>query len=270
MKQFGLKTLGAALVVALLAGLAAFQADEVFATALTANRNTELKFGVDIKAYPVAATTDIFGGSLVCLTTAGYATPCTDTASYIAVGIAEGRADNNPGAAGAINVRVRAGIAKMNATSITQAMVGLMMYVVDDNVVDDSVGTNGISVGPLLEYVSSTSGWVWVGPQQQPNIKVTPDKLMAGVGAGYRIARGTVSLDGSNPTEVSHGLTTAVACQLTDVRPTAPGLDPVHFTYTIVSGTLNIYAWQHTHSSNPTLIASTDADDVIAWSCVGT
>lgn len=267
MKTVGLKTLGVLLVVAL---LSAFQSADVWATPLTADRNTQLKFGVDIKSYPVAATTDIFGGSLVCLTTAGYATPCTDTASYIAVGIAEGRADNNPGSAGDISVRVRAGIAKLNATAITQAMVGTMMYVVDDNVVDDSVGTNGISVGPLLEYVSTTSGWVWVGPQQHPNIKVTPDKLMAGVGAGYRVARGTVTLDGSNPTQLSHGLTTVVACQLTDVRSDSPDLDPVHFTYVISSGNLNIYAWKYTHSSNPTLIASTDSDDVIAWSCIGT
>ena len=98
----------------------------------------------------------------------------------------------------------------------------------------------------------------------------TSVNLMAGVGSGYRVARGTVTLDGSNPTPVSHGLTTVVSCQLTDVRSDSPGLDPVHFTYVISGDTLNIYAWKYTHSSNPTLIASTDSDDVIGWSCVGT
>jgi hypothetical protein len=269
MKTFGSKALGALLIMAVLAGIGAFGTADVMATPATADRNTQLKVSVEIKAYPVAATTDIFGGTLVCLTTAGYAVPCADTASYIAVGVAEGRADNNPGSAGDIKVRVRSGVALLNASSITQAMVGSMMYVVDDNVVDDGVGTNGISVGPLLEYVSTTSGWVWVGPQQLPNIKVTPSKLLAGVGAGYRIARGVTALDGGNPTPAATGLTTIVACTTSIVGTASPDVGTSVITVNINGTSIDLYAWKVTNSSTTSLVASTGTEN-IHWICVGT
>jgi hypothetical protein len=39
-------------------------------------------------------------------------------------------------------------------------MVGQMMYLVDDEPVDDVTVTNFVPVGILVEYVSATSGWV--------------------------------------------------------------------------------------------------------------
>lgn len=95
---------------------------------------------------------------------------------------------------------------------------------------------------------------------------------VAGVGAGYRIARGTVTLDGSNPTPASHGLTTVVACPALSVSGTAaPGLDPVGFSQSVdANGNLNIYAWKHSSSSDPTLIASTNSAVILHWACTGT
>jgi hypothetical protein len=59
-------------------------------------------------------------------------------------------------------VRIRrAGVFEFDAASITQAMVGSAMYVVDDHTIDDYSGpTNDIRVGILVKYVSDTKGWV--------------------------------------------------------------------------------------------------------------
>lgn len=133
-------------------------------TALAADRTTQWK-EVGLKAYPVAASTLIYADSLVCLNASGYAVPAADAASYTTVGMADGRVDNSSGANGDLWVRVRSPvIAKFAAVSITQAMVGRTMYVVDDQTFDDAVGTNGIAAGVLLDYESATSGWILVAP----------------------------------------------------------------------------------------------------------
>jgi hypothetical protein len=95
---------------------------------------------------------------------------------------------------------------------------------------------------------------------------------VAGVAASYKVARGTVTLDGTNPSSATTGLTAILACTVTDKRSTAPALDPTAFTIATaaVAGRLDIYAWKPTGSGDATLIASTDADDTIDWVCVGT
>lgn len=97
---------------------------------------------------------------------------------------------------------------------------------------------------------------------------------VAGLADGYKVARGEVTLDGSNPTAIATGLATVVACTVTDKRATAPGLDPTHFTVDygggVAAGTVNLYAWKPTGAGDATLIASTDNDDVVSWIAVGT
>lgn len=130
--------------------------------ALTKDRQTEKKI-TGLKSYPVAASTKIYAGSLVALNSGGYAVPAADAASLRVVGVAKAQADNTSGANGAIMVNVESDIlARFNASSITQAMVGQVMYVVDDNTFDDVVGTNGIKAGRLAEFISSTEGWLEV------------------------------------------------------------------------------------------------------------
>lgn len=98
--------------------------------------------------------------------------------------------------------------------------------------------------------------------------------MTIGVAAGYKIARGEVTLDGTNPTPIATGLATVVACSVTDKRATSPVLDPYTFTVdyggAVAAGTVNLYAWKVTGAGDATLIASTDADDVISWIAVGT
>ncbi len=129
--------------------------------ALTKDRATSYREGVEID-YPVAADTIIFAGSLVCVNSNGYAVPAADTAGYKFIGIAMAQADNKGGGNGDKKVRVRrSGVFEFDAGSITQAMVGEAMYVVDDHTFDDAAGaTNDIKVGVLVKYVSATTGWI--------------------------------------------------------------------------------------------------------------
>jgi hypothetical protein len=129
--------------------------------ALTQDRPTTYRDGIEVE-YPVATDTRIFAGSLVCVNTEGYAVPAADTAGYVIVGVAQEQADNRGGANGAKQVRLRrSGVFKFDAASITQAMVGQPMYVVDDHTFDDAEGpTNDIRVGVLVKYSSATQGWI--------------------------------------------------------------------------------------------------------------
>jgi len=129
--------------------------------ALTQDRPTVYREGVEMD-YPVAASTKIFAGGLVCVNASGFALPAADTVSLIFVGVALEYADNSAGANGDSVVRVRrTGVFEFDATSITQAMVGAAMYAVDDHTFDDAGGTtNDIKVGVLTNYVSATKGWI--------------------------------------------------------------------------------------------------------------
>lgn len=135
-------------------------------TALTADRNVQ-SMPATLKSYPVAASTSIYKGAMVCVT-GGYLVPAADAAGYSRVaGVANEQVDNSSGTAGAKTCGVVSGRAfKMPATSITQAMVSSTMYVVDDATFDDGIGINSIVAGVLLEYVSTTEGWIFIGTPQ--------------------------------------------------------------------------------------------------------
>jgi hypothetical protein len=92
---------------------------------------------------------------------------------------------------------------------------------------------------------------------------------VAGVAAGYKVARGETALDGSNPTPVTTGLTSIVGCALTIKATAAPGVGTSVVTYDTSSGTMNMYGWKVTGTGDATLIASTGTE-TIGWVCVGT
>jgi hypothetical protein len=129
--------------------------------ALTRDRATSYREGVEVE-YPVAASARIYAGSLVCVDTSGYAAPAADASGFKFAGVALEQVDNSAGANGAVSVRLRrAGVFEFDAASITQAMVGDAMYVVDDHTFDDAAGpANDVRVGQLVKYVSATKGWI--------------------------------------------------------------------------------------------------------------
>src|SRR5919197_1391999 len=69
-----------------------------------------------------------------------------------------------------------------------------------------------------------------------------------GVGSSYKLARGEVTLDGSNPTPITTGLTTVVACTVTLKAAATPGDDPTSFSVdyagSVTAGVVNLYAYK--------------------------
>ena len=146
----------------LLVAVAVAVALGTFSAVLTADRNTSSK-ETPLLSYPVGVDI-LYKGALVCVNASGYLMAAADTAGYSrVVGVADEKVDNSGGSAGDLNCRVRSGRAfQFGATSITQAMLGQTMYVVDDQTFDDSDQDNAIVAGVLVQYVSTTSGWLHI------------------------------------------------------------------------------------------------------------
>jgi hypothetical protein len=127
--------------------------------ALSADRETSSK-DRGLKSYPVYQSTTIYKGSLVCVNSSGYLVPAADTSGYIFQGVAYEKVDNSSGSSGDKWCRViRDGVHLFDSVGLAQSNVGAAMYAYADDTFKTS-GTNSVLVGTLVEYVSSTSGWI--------------------------------------------------------------------------------------------------------------
>lgn len=131
--------------------------------ALSKDRNTKRRDGVQ-HSDPVAATTRIFAGSLVCLNAAGNAVPGSTSTTLKARGLAQEQVDNSAGAAGDLRIESRRGVfAFANSAStdeITRAEIGTDCYIVDDQTVAKTSATNTRSVAGVIRDVDSDGVWV--------------------------------------------------------------------------------------------------------------
>lgn len=131
--------------------------------ALTADRNTPARDST-LFSFPVAASTRIYQGSIVCVNASGLAVPGATSTTLKCVGRAEAQANNSTGAASAINVSVRRGCFKFgNSTAgdlIALANVGASCYIVDDQTVALTNGTSTRSVAGIIRDVDSDGVWV--------------------------------------------------------------------------------------------------------------
>lgn len=230
--------------------------------ALTKDRITERK-ELGFKAYRMAASTKIYAGSLVALNTSGYAVPAADTAGFQVIGIADAQYDNSTGAAADLWCKVFAPcLAKLPTISITQAMLGRPMFVVDDQTVDDAQGTNKVLAGVLREYVSATLGWVEVGG------------LSIGQLAGnYLPAAGQATTVTASDTIVTGlALVVGVVVSLND----DPSDDPFLVTATIgdqagtpAAGSFILKTWKNTGGTDPTPLAATTFSKKVNWWAFG-
>ena len=132
-------------------------------TALAADRNTPVRSGTDF-VRPVAATTIIFAGSLVCLNAAGNAVPGSTATTLVADGRAEEYVDNSAGAIGDKTVRVRKGVFRFansaSGDAITKAEIGDDCYIVDDQTVAKTDGTSTRSKAGKIVDVDAQGVWV--------------------------------------------------------------------------------------------------------------
>lgn len=81
-----------------------------------------------------------------------------------------------------------------------------------------------------------------------------------------------VTLDGSNPTPITMDLLKQVKFAVAVYKGTgAPALEAagLNVDYSGSDNIVNLYAWAHTSSANPTLIASTNATRVVVVMALG-
>lgn len=123
-------------------------------TALSSAKEVNRSEGL-IKSYPVAASTVVYKGAFVMLSS-GYLVPAADGSGNLVAGVAIETVDNSAGTAGALVCRVyKAGEFEVATTGASQATVGTQMELVDDQTVAAST-TNSVKAGVVVEYVSST------------------------------------------------------------------------------------------------------------------
>jgi hypothetical protein len=191
--------------------------------ALTADRDTLIIAKPSLKGYPVLNDTTIYKGGMVCLDATGYAVSAADTAGLLGViGVADETVISpSTDADGDKKVRVRSGeMYDFVATSITQAMLGDMMYVEDDQTFDDAAGvTNSVPAGVLSEYISTTRGKIFIptgGHQANlPKHGLLNVTLVAGGAAGDHTVAGIAA--GDEIVFVGHFSTAAAIATLADL-----------------------------------------------------
>ncbi len=132
--------------------------------ALAADRNTPMEDG-ELVSVPVAAAVKIFAGALVVANATGYAAPGSTALALTYLGRAEQQVDNLLGGAGAKTVNVRREKAFKYANSatdpVTQASLGLVCYIVDDETVSATSGTATQSAAGIVLGLDSSGVWVY-------------------------------------------------------------------------------------------------------------
>lgn len=132
-------------------------------TALTQDRNTLRRQGAQMEP-PLAANARIFGGALVAINAAGYAVAGSTSPTLTGAGVAEHRADNTGGAAGAIRVRLSKQPHQFGnsaaADAITLADLGMDCFIVDDQTVAKTDGTGTRSRAGRVFDVDADGVWV--------------------------------------------------------------------------------------------------------------
>lgn len=131
--------------------------------ALSADRNTPM-MDAEIIGVPLAANKKAYAGGIACADASGYATPGATATTLTYLGRFEETVDNTGGSNGDKTVRIRRGKAfKFKNKSddlVTQAELGKTVYVVDDETVAKTSGTNTRSAAGKCLGVESDGVWV--------------------------------------------------------------------------------------------------------------
>jgi len=133
-------------------------------TATTVERNTPRRAAAEL-SFP-AAVAKILAGTIVVLNASGFAEPGATATGKKCVGVADATVDNTGGSAGDLEVPIKRGtfLFENSATTdeITDADYGADCYVVDNQTVAKTDGTNTRSIAGKVRGVDAASGRVWV------------------------------------------------------------------------------------------------------------
>lgn len=134
--------------------------------ALSADRNTPRRDN-DILVRPAAAAKKFYAGALGAIDANGRATPGATATTLKGVGRIERYVDNSAGADDAVTVEIRRGTYRWNNSAagdaITAADIGADCYIVDDQTVAKTHGTNTRSVAGKIMDVDAQGVWVRSG-----------------------------------------------------------------------------------------------------------
>ncbi|GAB7078759.1 hypothetical protein [Megalodesulfovibrio paquesii] len=140
--------------------------------ALTGDRNT-LRRERNYLELPLAAGAVLHAGGVACLDATGYLVPASTTLGLVAVGRVEAGVSNAGGLAGDVTAVVRPGLfllaSATAADAITQAEVGRVVYLVDDQTVAKTNG--GGTRAPAGVVWGLEHGQVWV--EIDPSLSAT-------------------------------------------------------------------------------------------------
>jgi hypothetical protein len=133
--------------------------------AVTANQLLKFQDG-DKRSYPVAASVNIYQGTMVFITAAGFATDTTATGVNGFAGIAIGQADNSSGTAGDVQVEVWAegDFELVGAGTYTQSNVGDYVYGDDNFTINTAIGSTSVPIGRVVGFVTATKLTVSIRP----------------------------------------------------------------------------------------------------------
>lgn len=114
--------------------------------------------------FPVAAATKLLAGVLWALDASNRLVNASDAAARRVIGVGHEEVDNTDGSAGDLNGNVHVGLYKLvNGTdTLTDAHIGKVVFVEDNQTVQSTPGTNGVKAG-ILRKVDSDGVWVEVG-----------------------------------------------------------------------------------------------------------
>lgn len=134
--------------------------------ALIKDRNTAERNG-DLLTAGVAASVKCYAGGIAVLDSSGNLKPGVTGTGLICVGRFEDAADNSAGLADAITATAKRGTFRFAnsaaADAITAAEIGDVCYIVDDETVAKTSGTNTRSVAGIIADVDSVGVWVRMG-----------------------------------------------------------------------------------------------------------
>ncbi|MFZ5653173.1 MAG: hypothetical protein ACOY42_02050 [Pseudomonadota bacterium] len=136
-------------------------------TAATQNRNTRQRAGL-ARGYPIAAGVHAYAGAIAVLNASGYCAPATTATGLVPLGRFAEEYDNTGGANGAATIEVERGIFQYansaSADEITAADIGKKCYLVDDQTVAKTNGTNTRSIAGIVDGVDALGVWVLIDP----------------------------------------------------------------------------------------------------------
>lgn len=151
---------------------------------LTADRNTQMKDGELIPVL-VAANAKLFAGGLTVANATGYAAPGSAAANLTYLGRCEEFVDNTGGADGAKTALIRRGKAfkwaNSGADAVTQASLGKVCYIVDDQTV--ALTSNNGARSPAGIVLGVEADGVWVGESSSGELSASAALDFAAINA---------------------------------------------------------------------------------------